>query len=160
MTQRLISILLLVGLMILAVLLYRSTASYPAYVQGSTASYVRFLGLTMGILCVVDLLLSLSRQRKMAEGEQTEQTGSTNIKRFWALLVLLIVYSLALDPIGFYACIRGIPAGFHVRHGRASSHSDHCHRGRNPDFRPPCVRRTAGSSPAGGNAFLRDAHAY
>lgn len=119
MTQRLVSILLLVGLMTLAVLLYRSTASYPAYVQGSTASYVRFLGLTMGILCAADLLLSFWRQSKTAEGDQADKPGGTNLKRFWALLVLLVVYSLALDPIGFYAAsVVFLPLSMYAMGGR------------------------------------------
>ncbi len=99
MSQRLVGILILAGLLTLAVLLYRSTASYPAFVQGSTASYVRFLAMSMGILCAAELLLSW--RRKAGSGGATEE-GSKNPRRFWALLVLIVVYALALDPVGFF----------------------------------------------------------
>lgn len=102
MSQRLVGFLLLVGLLTLAVLLHRSTASYPAFVQGSTASYVRFLAWSLGILCVADVLLSWWRQRGQREGEDAGKPGEMTGKRFWSLLVLLVVYSWALGPFGFF----------------------------------------------------------
>ncbi len=102
MKQRLIGNLLLVGFLILAVLLYRSTASYPAFVQGSTASYVRFLALSLGVLCIADLLSFLWRQRGAGGGFDDGAPGEKIGKRFWALLVLLVVYSWALGPVGFF----------------------------------------------------------
>lgn len=103
MNQRIVAFLLLVGLLTLAVLLHRSTASYPAFVQGSTASYVRFLAWTLGVLCVADLALGWWRQRGGRGGDETGKPGESNAKRFWALLVLLVAYSLALGPAGFFA---------------------------------------------------------
>ena len=99
MTRRLVELGLLAGFVVLAVLLYRSTASYPAFVQGSTASYVRFLAWSLGILCLAELGLTFWRQRGRSEdGESATSLG----RRFWALLVLLVVYSLALSPFGFF----------------------------------------------------------
>lgn len=104
MNRRFVGPLLLVGFLTLAVLLYRSTASYPVFVQGSTANYVRFLALALGILCAADLLLSLWRQRSGGgspeDGDQP--ADRMNLKRFWALLVLLALYSWALGPFGFF----------------------------------------------------------
>ena len=104
MNRRIVGPLLLVGFLTLAVLFYRNTASYPVFVQGSTASYVRFLALSLGILSVADLLLSLKRQRGgggNADGGE-EPAGGMNFKRFWALLILLVLYSWALGPFGFF----------------------------------------------------------
>ena len=56
MTKRVAELLLLSAFLVLAVLLYMSTASYPESVQGSTANYVRFLAISLGILCAVELL--------------------------------------------------------------------------------------------------------
>jgi len=100
MNRRLVGLLLLAGFLALAVLLYRSTASYPAFVQGSTASYVRFLALSLGILCAADLLLSLWRRGAAEAGEPAK--GGESVRRFWALLVLLALYSWALEPFGFF----------------------------------------------------------
>ena len=99
MRSRLVEILLLAGFLIVAVLLHRSTASYPSFVQGSTASYVRFLAVSLGVLSAAQLLLSL-RRHAVADGGET---GSRNPRRFWALLILLGLYSWALGPFGFFA---------------------------------------------------------
>jgi len=102
MRKSVVGFVLLLGFLTLAVLLHRSTATYPSFVQGSTASYVRFLAWSLGILCAVDLLLSLRRMRRDAEAGEGE-TAPRNAKRFWALLLLLAVYSWALGPFGFFA---------------------------------------------------------
>lgn len=103
MSRRLTEILLLVGFLVIAVLLYRSTADYPKFVQGSTAAYVRFLGLTLGVLCAAQLLLSL--RRPAAEGEAAP--ADTKTRRFWALLLLLGAYAAALEPLGFFLASAG-----------------------------------------------------
>ncbi|WP_337996819.1 tripartite tricarboxylate transporter TctB family protein [Oleispirillum naphthae] len=100
MNKRLVGPALLAGFLLLAVLLHRSTAGYPAFVQGSTASYVRFLAWSLGILCVADLVFSL-RRRTAGAGE--DETGGRNPRRFWSLLVLLAAYSWALGIFGFFA---------------------------------------------------------
>ena len=101
MSKRLVGPVLLAAFLVLAVLLHRSTASYPVFVQGSTASYVRFLAWSLGILCVADLLFSL--RRRTAEGESEGETAGSNPRRFWSLLALLAVYSWALGVFGFFA---------------------------------------------------------
>ena len=102
MSQRLVSVVLLAGFLVLAVLLHRSTASYPAFVQGSTASYVRFLAWSLGVLCVAELGLSWLRERGREAKEEKEKSAEEFGKRFWALLVLLFAYGLSLDPFGFF----------------------------------------------------------
>jgi len=98
MTKRAAELLLLGAFLVLAVFLYQSTAGYPQNVQGSTANYVRFLAISLGILCAAELCLCLA---KVGEGR-----GKLNMAkapfRFWGLLILLIVYSVILEQIGFY----------------------------------------------------------
>ena len=102
MKQHLIGNALLAGFLVIAVLLYRSTASYPAFVQGSTASYVRFLALALGILCAVDLASSWWTRKKGGRDEETDKPGGKVTGRFWALLALLAVYGWALGLVGFF----------------------------------------------------------
>lgn len=99
MTKRLAELLILSGYLILAVLLYRSTASYPTSVQGSTALYVRFLGMALAVFCSLELFLWF-KNRKQAETEKL--TIAAVPARFWGLFVLLLIYSTALSYLGFY----------------------------------------------------------
>ncbi|MFI3272091.1 MAG: tripartite tricarboxylate transporter TctB family protein [Pseudomonadota bacterium] len=99
--------LLLVGaFFVLAVLLYGSTAAYPNAVQGSTAAYVRFLAVSLGILCAIQLLLFALRAKKQS-AEDSEKAKeifhlSTSPKPFWTLLIVLLAYAGAFSYLGFY----------------------------------------------------------
>jgi len=99
MTKRLAELLILSGYLILAVLLYRSTANYPVSVQGSTALYVRFLGMALGVFCSLELFLWF-KNRGQAQSEKL--TIATVPMRFWGLFILLLIYSTALSYLGFY----------------------------------------------------------
>jgi putative tricarboxylic transport membrane protein len=99
MTKRVTELLILGGFMVLALLLYRSTAAYPESVQGSTAMYVRFLAVSLGLLCAVEIGMWL----KSREKEISEKLNITAAPmRFWGLLIELVIYSLLLEPLGFY----------------------------------------------------------
>ncbi len=100
MSKRFAELLLLLGFLALAVLLYRSTASYPPFVQGSTAAYVRFLGWTLGLLCAAQLLLFI-KSRGGGFGQQKLRL-SADPRRFWPLLILLALYCWALGYLGFF----------------------------------------------------------
>ena len=99
MTKRLAELLILSGYLILAVLLYRSTAGYPASVQGSTALYVRFLGMALGAFCSLELFLWFKNR---GQSESEKMTIATVPARFWGLFFLLLIYSTALSYLGFY----------------------------------------------------------
>ena len=99
MTKRLAEFFILSLFLVLAVLLYRSTASYPASVQGSTAMYVRFLGMALGLLCALELLLWV-KNRARAKAEKMQLAVAP--VRFWGLLVLLVGYAFSLSLAGFY----------------------------------------------------------
>ncbi len=99
MTKRLAELLVLSGYLILAVLLYRSTASYPASVQGSTALYVRFLGMALGFFCSLEIFLWYKNRGQAATEKMTIAAVPM---RFWGLFILLLIYSTALSYLGFY----------------------------------------------------------
>ncbi len=100
MSRRVAEALLLSAFLVLAVLLFRSTASYPESVQGSTAMYVRFLGAALGFLCALELIFSF---KKRGEGKPAKKMDiAVNPVRFWGLLLLLVIYCAALSKLGFY----------------------------------------------------------
>ena len=99
MTKRVAELLILGGFMVLALLLYRSTAAYPESVQGSTAMYVRFLAVSLGLLCAVEAGMWL-KSREQVISEKLNITAAP--LRFWGLLVELVIYTLLLEPLGFY----------------------------------------------------------
>jgi putative tricarboxylic transport membrane protein len=101
MSKRIAEVLLLSGFLILAVLLYRSTASYPEFVQGSTAMYVRFLGGALGVLCVLELVVSF-RNKKEKSSDIDKMHIAANPVRFWVLLLLMVAYTAVLSMLGFY----------------------------------------------------------
>ena len=101
MSRRVAEVLLLSGFLVLAVLLFRSTASYPESVQGSTAMYVRFLGAALGLLCALELIFTLKRRR---DDDNPPEKMNIAVKpvRFWSLFLLLVIYCTALSTLGFY----------------------------------------------------------
>lgn len=99
MTKRLTEILILGAFLIMAVGLYMSTSDFPEMVQGSTATYIRFLAISLGILCLVEAGLWL-RKRDKDKGKKLDMTSAPF--RFWSLLILMFVFSLLLELLGFY----------------------------------------------------------
>jgi putative tricarboxylic transport membrane protein len=99
MTKRGAELLLLCGFLIIAVLLYRSTAAFPEVVQHSTAAYARFLAICLGALAVVELLLWV-KNRSTTEKKMLDLTSAP--ARFWSLLIIMFGYAMLLEPLGFY----------------------------------------------------------
>lgn len=100
MTKRLAEILILTGFTVLALLLYKSTATFPEMTQGSTATYIRFLAICLGGLCLVELFLNM-RKNQIKDGDEKMHVTSAPGK-FWSLLILMFIYALLLEPLGFY----------------------------------------------------------
>ncbi|MBN1827968.1 MAG: tripartite tricarboxylate transporter TctB family protein [Deltaproteobacteria bacterium] len=99
MSKRLSKLMIIGAHFLLAVLLFLSTARYPECVQSSTATYVRFIGLTLAILSVIQFLLWL----KDPDRSLREKLGIiVNARGFWGLLILLLCYAAALGMLGFY----------------------------------------------------------
>lgn len=90
--------LILIGLFILlAVLLYYSTASFPKFAQKTTANYIRFLALATGLFSIIQLYLTL----KTIENKQKLKWMS-HPPRFIMLFIALLVYAVILAKIGFF----------------------------------------------------------
>jgi putative tricarboxylic transport membrane protein len=100
MTKRLVELFILTGFTIVAALLYRSTASFPQVTQGSTAMYIRFLAVSLGVLSLVEVGLNMRVKRKAALGANLKITDRPG--RFWSLLILMVLYAVLLEPLGFY----------------------------------------------------------
>jgi len=94
-TKKKVDYIILIFCTVIAVLLYRSTAFYPKVSQNSTANYVRFLALCMGILSLLQIYYS----RKKNDNDMAE--FYSNKKRFFSLIVLLIAYISIIAFLGF-----------------------------------------------------------
>ncbi len=99
MTKRLAEILVLGLFMVMAIMLYRSTASFPEMTQGSTGAYIRFLAVSLGILSLVELSLNMRAKGKEAN-DILNITSSPAM--FISLLILMFLYAMLLEPLGFY----------------------------------------------------------
>lgn len=100
MTKRFAELLLLGGFLVLAVLLYNSTAAYPKFVQGSTAAYVRFLAICLGILCLAELFLASKKKGKDNLNAPLNMADAP--RKFWGLCILLFLYAASFEFLGFY----------------------------------------------------------
>lgn len=97
MQKRTLDLILLGVFVLLAVLLYQSTASFPKIAQKTTANYVRFLALVLGGLSFIQLFLTLK-----AAGYKEKIKWMDNPARFIGLLVLLFIYAAFLGKLGFF----------------------------------------------------------
>lgn len=98
MTRETLDRLVLGGFIVLAVLLYLSTASYTGIAQKTSALYVRFLAVSFGGLSAVQLLFSL---RKTApDAAPLDLFGRAG--RFFGLMAGLIAFALAFKSLGFF----------------------------------------------------------
>lgn len=100
MTKRLVEILILTGFTLLALVLYKSTASFPEVTQGSTATYIRFLAVCLASLCLVELFLNMKKNQ--VKGGQEAMHIASAPGKFWSLLILMFIYAMLLEPLGFY----------------------------------------------------------
>ncbi len=85
-------------IIVMAVLLYGSTANYTGIAIKTSARYVRFLAVFIGVLAVAQLGFSFLRHNKT--GEKLNITGHP--VRFAGLLIALIVFAILFVPLGFF----------------------------------------------------------
>lgn len=92
--------LVLLAFIVVAVLLYTSTASYTGIAQTTSARYVRFLALAFGGLSALQLIGSLR------SGWHPRWDGPIDIfgrlDRFVMVVGALIGFALAFEPLGFF----------------------------------------------------------
>ena len=104
MHKRTVDRLVLALIIAMAVLLYRSTADFPGIAKTTSAKYVRFLAVFIGVLALGQLGHSLLRDRSRARLILTDHWP-----RFLGLLAALLVFAVLFEPLGFF-----IPAALFI----------------------------------------------
>ena len=97
MTKKHVDRAVLFGLIVMAVLLYLSTAEYRGIAQKTSAKYVQFLAVSIGVLSTVQLIYSLLQDKTKDRFEMTERP-----MRFGALLVGLVIFAAVFETLGFF----------------------------------------------------------
>lgn len=97
MTKKLVDRSVLVLMIVGAVLLFNSTASYTGIAVSTSAKYVQFLAVSIGILCTVQLGFSLSRDKGQEPLVLTE-----HFPRFLSLIVGLVLFAIVFEHVGFF----------------------------------------------------------
>ena len=97
MTKKYIDLFVLAFFVIMAVLLYNSTASYPGIAKTTSAYYVRFLAIFIGVLSVVQLAINLFKDKNNYRLHLTD-----HYPRFFGLLISLIIFGLVFEYLGFF----------------------------------------------------------
>lgn len=95
MTRKIFDYVILVFCVVIAVLLHRSTASYPEICQNSTAAYVRFLALCLALLSLIQVYINYRKNDNSTVEIYKDK------KRFLTLLLLLFIYGLLISFFGF-----------------------------------------------------------
>lgn len=97
MTQKNIDRLVLVLFIIMAVALYLSTANFSGIAKTTSAHYVKFLALFIGALSVMQLGISLFKDKSVNRLHLSE-----HLPRFFGLLIALIIFALVFEHLGFF----------------------------------------------------------
>lgn len=97
MTKKYVDRAVLLLFIIVSVFLYLSTADYPGIAKTTSAHYVKFLAVFIGILSVIQLLISLVKDINYTRLHLTD-----HMPRFLGLLVSLIIFALIFEHLGFF----------------------------------------------------------
>lgn len=95
MSKKYIDIILSIFFIALAVLLYRSTATFPKSALFTTAVYIKFLAYMLGITGFAQLAISFSSDASV------KVIFAKNPKKFFILILSLIVYVWIMRYFGF-----------------------------------------------------------
>ncbi len=104
MTKKYVDRVVLALFIVMAVLLYFSTANYTGIAIKTSAKYVQFLAVSIGVLSAVQLGHNILKDRSTGKLVLTE-----NIFKFGGLLVALIAFALVFETLGFF-----IPAAIFI----------------------------------------------
>ncbi len=81
----------------MAVLLYNSTAGYTGIAIETSAKYVQFLAVFIGLLSVINLVFSMFQN---INGDKLVLTE--HIPRFIGLLIALVIFAALFERLGFF----------------------------------------------------------
>ncbi len=104
MTKKNVDRAVLALFILMAVLLYGSTANYTGIALKTSAKYVQFLSVFIGVLAVGQLAFSLLADKSTNKMVLTQHFG-----RFSALLIGLIIFASVFETLGFF-----IPAAIFI----------------------------------------------
>ena len=106
MSKKYIDRAVLILFIVMAVFLYLSTANYSGIAKTTSAHYVKFLAVFIGSLSVIQLGISLVKDKTFSPLHLTD-----HLPRFLGLLVALIIFGLVFEHLGFFISAGGfIPA--------------------------------------------------
>ena len=97
MTKKTVDRAVLALLIVMAVLLYFSTANYTGIALKTSAKYVQFLAVSIGVLSAVQLGSSLLQDSSVNKLVLTE-----HLPRFAGLLVGLVIFASVFETLGFF----------------------------------------------------------
>mgnify|MGYP001058954722 FL=1 len=89
--------LFLVVCLVVSVLLYVSTDTYPGIAQKTSAVYVRFLAISFGSLAGVQIFFNW-----FDRSSPDKIRLADHVPKFVGLLVALILFAIAFEPFGFF----------------------------------------------------------
>ena len=84
-------------LIVMAVLLYYSTANYTGIAIKTSAKYVQFLAVSIGVLSVIQLGFSLIKEQTT-----NKLVLTNNFARFSGLLIGLVIFASVFEILGFF----------------------------------------------------------
>ncbi len=97
MTKKSVDRAVLALFIVMAVLLYISTANYTGIALKTSAKYVQFLSVFIGVLAVGQLAFSVLLDRSNDKMELTQHFG-----RFAALVIGLVIFASVFESLGFF----------------------------------------------------------
>jgi putative tricarboxylic transport membrane protein len=97
MNKHLADQLFLVVCLVVSVLLYVSTDTYPGIAQKTSAVYVRFLAISFGLLACVQIFFNWFGRNSLDKIRLAD-----HVPKFVGLLVALILFAIAFEPFGFF----------------------------------------------------------
>jgi len=95
MSKKYIDIVLSIFFITLAVLLYRSTATFPKSALFTTAVYIKFLSYMLGIASFAQLIIAFSSDASQ------KVIFARDPKKFFILILFLIIYVWIMRYLGF-----------------------------------------------------------
>ncbi len=104
MTKKYVDRAVLALLIVMAVLLYYSTANYTGIAIKTSAKYVQFLAVSIGVLSAIQLGHNILKDQSTGKLVITE-----NIYKFSGLLAALVIFALVFETLGFF-----IPAAIFI----------------------------------------------
>ncbi len=97
MTKKSIDRIVLVLFIVMAVALYLSTANFSGIAKTTSAYYVKFLAVFIGTLSVMQLTMSILKDRSVSSLKLSD-----HMPRFFGLLIALIIFALVFEHLGFF----------------------------------------------------------